>query len=201
MRKKLVCITSFLMALIAFVSCAPNNSDSNNDNTSTRKYITHFDNYEDCILLPASGWIGENLYVTEGKVTNEWNQEDTQYISEGIGSIKVRLLDGYSCYSGRIRANNYRTQVYNINGATKISLDVYNPESKPIDVTIDVESASGIMFSVSESCQPGQWTTVATDIESKTYDNVRNYKITLKNNVDGKPFTLYLDNFYVDFAK
>lgn len=174
-----------------------------------RKYITTFDDYQSCVILPNCIW--EYGVQSVGKSKNVWNQEKTEYISEGKGSIEVNLLEGNS-YTGNIDANNIVSNIIDINGAKKISLDVYNPCSYPLNVTVAVKTAdleagqnppkTKDMVSMSQTCAPGQWTTVskAIPVPQEKYATVKYYSITITNNTgNGELYTVYLDNFYIDF--
>ena len=109
-------------------------------------------------------------------------------------------MEGYvNWYKGKIQADNFVSSITDINGAKKISLDVYNPSDKDIEVTVGVESISEIMFSVSKICPSKQWTTISTEIEQQTYGIVSWYSIKLENKTDNEVFTVYMDNFYLEF--
>ena len=166
-------------------------------------YITHFDGYNQCILFPSVAW--DKTLHEGGKVINDWNT-DTRYVSEGMGSIRVNVYqpaeDGSYWYKGRIEANNgFVSSLPNINGLESISLDICNPSNKDIEVTIEIESASQVMISVTEMCLSGTWTTVSTQIPEGNYDIVSWYSITLKNVVDNEAFTVYMDNFYLTVSE
>ena len=230
MKKILALLMTLFMGLIGFAACSSNDSgngsntgnSSNSGNTGSssnsgntgntgngntgnnnvdlegRQYITHFDGYTQCIVFPCATF--QSSIFEGGRVINDWIT-DSKYVSEGTGSIKVSLREGWvNWYKGKIAANNgFVSNITDINGAKKISLDVYNPENKEIDVTIDIESTSNVLVTVSQTCQPKSWTTVSTEIEGKDYATVSWYSITLKNNVDSDVFTVYLDNFYLEF--
>lgn len=204
MKKILLFLLTILMGLMASCSCAPNNGDgSGNSSTggnvenNNRKYITHFDGYNQCIIFPAATF--QTSLYEGGRVINDWIV-DPQYISEGEGSIQVSLMEGYvNWYKGKIQADNFVSSITDINGAKKISLDVYNPSDKDIEVTVGVESISEIMFSVSKICPSKQWTTISTEIEQQTYGIVSWYSIKLENKTDNEVFTVYMDNFYLEF--
>ena len=222
MKKVGALVLASMIALCGFAACDSDNSSEsssrpsgsgqgsssqsspgqNNDvviEDGNRLYITHFDGYNQCILFPSVAW--DKTLHEGGKVINDWNT-DTRYVSEGMGSIKVNVYqpaeDESYWYKGRIEANNgFVSSLPNINGIEGISLDICNPSGKDIEVTIEIESASQVMVSVTETCASGQWTTVSTQIPNGNYDIVSWYSITLKNIVDNEPFTVYMDNFYL----
>lgn len=198
MKKILTLLMTVLLTLCGFASCK---DDTESAKSYSRKYITHFDGYNQCIIFPAVTW--DTTLHDGGKVINDWNV-DKGFVSEGAGSIKVsvneKASDDTYWYKGRIEANNgFVSSITDLNGATEISLDVCNPNNVTIEVTIEIESASATMISVTKSCLPRQWTTVSTIIEENDYDIVNWYSITLKNTTNKEPFTVYMDNFHIIF--
>lgn len=204
MKKIVLFFLTIVTSLIVFCGCIPNNgngsnssSNSGNIGNDSKKYITHFDGYNQCIIFPAATW--QTSLYEGGRVINDWIV-DPQYVSEGEGSIQVSLMEGYvNWYKGKIAANNFVSNITDINGAKRISLDVYNDSDKEIEVTIGVESISEIMFSVSKICPSKQWTTISTEIEQQTYGIVSWYSIKMENKTDNEVFTVYMDNFYLEF--
>lgn len=204
MKKANAIVLALLFGAFGFASCKSSNNTGNNAINDSKKYITHFDGYSQCLVFPAMKWGYGNLYEG-GTVINDWII-DPQYVSEGTGSIKVSMneaaLDGTYWYTGKCEADNWYSQLKDINGAKKVSLDVYNPENKPLDVSIELRSATAIMLSVTKTCNAGIWTTVDMEIPSGNYDYVLWYAIKLENtNQEDKkqPFTVYMDNFYLEF--
>jgi hypothetical protein len=204
-RKIFSFITIFSLSFSLLIGCSTgssnNNSGGNQIQQENRAYITHFDNYHECVLFPTFfhgnyNW-GFNAY-NEGSAETDWNITKKEYISEGSGSLYFRTLEG-NFYVANIDANNYLSQYYDINGAKKISLDIYNPSNVPIRATMDVKSAEETMFSFSAVCMPNSWTVLSQDIEQRNYEYVDTYTLTLKNEMDSNTFELYLDNFYLEF--
>ena len=204
MRKKWTVLLSTIIALSTLSACGGNNkneSSNEGENKATKQYITNFDGYNQCILFPAVAW--DTTLHAGGNVINDWNT-DMGYVSEGTGSIKVNAYkpaeNGAYWYKGRIEANNgFVSSITDINGAKKISLDICNPGETAIEVTLEIESASQAMVSVSKICEPMQWTTVSTAIEAGDYDIVNWYSITLRNTQTDESFTVFMDNFYLEF--
>ena len=220
MKRKLAFLLALISCITIFTACKEqqessldkDSSSSNQEPTHTIEYITHFDGYNQCVIFPATRW-STHLYEG-GTVVNDWidGEEYPQFVKEGSGSIKVSMFtpagnydnpygDGNYWYTGKIESQNIYSKIVDVNGATRVSLDVYNPEDKEIVVTVEIRSATETMISATAVCAPKQWTTVATDIEGKKYDNVTWYAIKMENKVDKRPFTLYLDNFYLEFYK
>lgn len=211
MKKIILFFLAILTGVIAFCGCATNNGNGSGNGgniggsgASNRKYITHFDGYTQCIVYPAVKWGYGNLYEG-GTVINDWIV-DPQYVKEGTGSIKVSMnekaSDGTYWYTGKICSKNHVSNWQDITGAKKISLDVYNPENKPLDVSIEIRSATQTMLSVKKTCTAGVWTTVNMGIPNGNYDLVAWYAIKLENTNQAdknQPFTVYMDNFYLEF--
>ena len=199
MKKILTLLMALIAGLFGFASCNALGNNSSGEKEPIKKYISTFDWYKDCLVIPVSAWMGH--LVEEGLIETEWNQEKTEYISEGKGSCRVTTREGTTKYKGHIMTNSELVAVDDINGAKLLSLDVYNPENKEISVSIDVVCGSKTVISVTKTCAAKQWTTVSTPIEDVSYDKVKFYTLTLENKVDEDTFTLYLDNFYVEFAE
>lgn len=202
-KSKIISLVAGILFLCAACSgCTPEPDGGSEENSQDNKcYITHFDNYHECLVFPTFFHGGPNWpynEYNEGSAETDWNQKDKEYISEGEGSLYFRLLEG-TFYIANIDANNYLTQYYDINGAKRISIDIYNPEQIPIHATIDVKSSEETMFSFDVVCMPESWTTLETDIEQRLYDYVDTYSLTLKNETNDNTFELYLDNFYLLF--
>lgn len=203
-RKIFSLITVFLISCALLVGCTPSSSNPGNGGQTpqeNRAYISNFDNYHQCLLFPTFfhgnyNW-STNAY-NEGNAETDWNVTKKEYISEGEGSLYFRTLDG-NFYIANIDANNYLSQYYNINGAKKLSLDIYNPGTVPIRATMEVKSAEGTMFSFSAVCMPNCWTVLSEEIEQRSYEYVDTYTLTLRNETDNNTFQLYFDNFYLVF--
>lgn len=199
MKKITAVISAVLLSISCFLVCGCKDEEAKGANEPTKKYISMFDSYRDCLIIPVTSWMGH--LVEEGLIETEWNQEKNVYIREGLGSCRVTTREATTRYKGHIMANSEIVSVKDINGAKLISLDVYNPENITIDVSIDVICGSKAAISVTKSCPAKQWTTISAVIEEKSYDKVKSYVLTLENKVSDSTFTLYLDNFYVEFAE
>ena len=199
--KKLIAFTSaLLLSLSCFSACSLfGDKNENEKKEPVKKYISTFDWYRDCLVIPVSSWTGH--LVEEGLIETEWNQEQKEYISEGVGSCRVTTREGTTRYKGYIMTNSEVVPIDNINGAHKISLDVYNPGNIAIDVSIDIVCGSKTVLSMSKTCVAKKWTTVSATFENVSYDKVKSYVLTLENKVNDSTFTVYLDNFYVEFAE
>lgn len=197
--KKLVSLTfALLLSLSCFSGCEGLFGGSK-EKEPVKKYISTFDWYKDCLVIPVSSWMGH--LVEEGLIETEWNQEKTAYISEGKGSCRVTTREGTTRYKGYIMTNSEVVPINDINGAKLISLDVYNTEDVAIDVSLDVVCGSKTVISAKKNCLPKQWTTVSAVVKEGSYDKVKSYVLTLENKVNTDTFTLYLDNFYLEFAE
>jgi hypothetical protein len=202
MKKLLATVFALLLSVSCLSACdkgEDSSSSSTGDNTMTKQYISTFDWYRDCLVIPVTSWTGH--LVEEGLIETEWNQEETAYISEGVGSCRVTTREATTRYKGYIMTNSEVVSVNDINGATLISLDVYNPGNVAIDVSVDVVCGLKTVVSAKQTCGAKGWTTVSATIEEGTYDKVKSYALTLENKVNDETFTLYLDNFYVEYAK
>jgi hypothetical protein len=200
MKKLIASLFAVLLSLSCFSACNIGSSESSSASSEpVKKYISTFDWYKDCLVIPVSSWMGH--LVEEGLIETEWNQEEAAYISEGIGSCRVTTREGTTRYKGYMMTNSEVVPIDDINGASLISLDVYNPEKIAIDVSIDIVCGSKTVVSIKKSCAPKQWTTVSATIKEGTYDKVKAYVLTLENKVNTDTFTVYLDNFYVEYAE
>jgi hypothetical protein len=197
MKKIIAIIASLLLCLSCFSACDGGNQSTKGE--PVKKYISTFDWYRDCLVIPVSSWMGH--LVEEGLIETEWNQEQKAYISEGVGSCRLTTREETTRYKGYLMTNSELVPINDINGATLISLDVYNPESFSIDVSIEIICGSQTVVSVTKACAAKGWTTVSAAIDEKTYDTVKAYALTLENKVSDSTFTVYLDNFYLEFIK
>lgn len=199
MKKLIATISALLLSLSCFTACDGIMDFFKGEKEPIKKYISTFDWYRDCLVIPVSSWTGH--LVEEGLIETEWNQEKTEYISEGLGSCRVTTREGTTKYKGYIMTNSEVVPVNDINGAKYISLDIYNPEKFAINVSLEVVCGSKTVVSGTESCVSKQWTTLLIPINEGSYDKVKSYVLTLENKVNDSTFTLYLDNFYVKFAE
>jgi hypothetical protein len=195
MKKFFAFIAAAILSLPFMTACGGDGS-----NAGVKKYISTFDWYRDCLIIPVSSWVGP--LVEEGLIETEWNQEKTEYISQGKGSCRVTTREGSTRYRGHMMTNSELVPIDDINGATLVSLDVYNTENFAIDVSIEIICGAQTVVSVTKTCAPKSWTTVSSTIEQEEeFDWVNSYVLTLENKVNDQTFTLYLDNFYLLFKK
>ena len=197
MKKTLTLLMAFVLSVFGFAACDSGENSSIAPQEPVKKYISTFDWYKDCLIIPVTSWMGH--LVEEGLIETEWNQEKLEYIREGKGSCRVSMREGSTRYKGYMMANSEVVPLDDINGATCISLDVYNPESIAIDVSVEIVCGSKTVVTASKTCAAKAWTTVSATIENGTYDKVKSYVLTLENKVNEDTFTLYLDNFYIEF--
>ena len=204
MKKTIATLGSVFLTATAFVGCASSGNEK-------IKFISAYDTYNDCKIayMPdITHWDAiEGGYGSAVLAINR----NTEYIKQGNGSLKIDTLTPF--LKQRIEAYNYNSQVNQAKDAQKISIDVYNPNSQAIEVSIEVRSTEAdmildkdgkktdLLLKVYKECVPNAWTTVCAEFtESVSQNDVEIYRywLFMENSID-ETFSLYIDNFYVAY--
>lgn len=168
---------------------------------TNKKFISHFDCYDDMVIcyLAYAGPGPRPYNQTLGAAQLKLNT-DKQYISEGKASMRVQV-QMLNHFKTMIYADNFVEKLTDIDGAKRISIDVFNPSDKQIEFTVDVQTLKGATVLHTQAvCVPGAWTTVSGTFENNVTDSVRLFSMEMRNTTDNETFAVYLDNFFLDFA-
>lgn len=202
--KKTIAILSGVFLTAAFVGCASSGEEK-------IKFISAYDTYNDCKIayIPDISH-GDAIDGGYGSAVLSINR-NAEYIKQGNGSLKIETLTPF--LKQKIDAYNYNSQVNQAKNAKKISIDVYNPNSQTIDFAIEVRSTEAdmiagedgektdLLLAVRMECAPNAWTTVSAEFTENVWKNdveIYRYWLLMENTAD-EVFSLYLDNFYVEY--